>query len=65
MYFSCAQSKCNFIKGLFKIVFERSKNAFNTQKTRLKKKKKKWSFSKKIKSVFKGLESLKLTKKYF
>jgi hypothetical protein len=64
MYFSCAQSKRNSIKGLFKIVFERSKNSFNTQKIRLKKKKKK-SFGKKIKSVFKGLKSLKMAKKHF
>jgi hypothetical protein len=51
---------------VFEIVFERLKNAFNIQKIRLKKKKKKnHLFGKKIKSAFKGPKSLKIAKKHF
>jgi hypothetical protein len=41
-------------------VFEESKNAFDTQKARLKKK---YSFGKEIKSAFKGPKRLKMAKK--
>jgi hypothetical protein len=44
-------------------VFEGSKSAFNTQKVRLKKKK--YSFGKKIKIAFKGPKSLKIAQTHF
>ena len=47
------------IRGIFEIVLEGPKNAFKTQKTRLKKK---YLFGKNIKSIFKGSKSLKMTK---
>jgi hypothetical protein len=46
------------LSALIRIAFEGYKITFNTQKVRLKKK---YSFSKKIKSTFESLKSLKMT----
>ena len=51
------------IKGMFRIAFEWSKNTFNTQKTRLKKKS--TCLINKIKSAFKSPKSLKWPKNTF
>jgi hypothetical protein len=54
---------CYQTNGLFGITFETLKSAFNTQKIRLKKKK--YSFDKKIKSAFKGPKNFKMAKTHF